>query len=617
LVEKALAAHRWFSARRLRYDEAYQDRIWVLSDAARNDAKNTAWPEGLARFLYNHHVVPTVWNGPRATEQFRPQSKTEHGWELQRALDTADAALRLDPRNVNAIATKAWVLHTLGNVGEAERLADQGLRIERRNVRLLRLKEKILLDRAAAMEAQARALRAGHTETHTEMRSDGEYRVTTHRPPTAAELAQAAALEAQAAACRREAAQLAAETDKVEKVTIPALLKAGAFDEAARCDPDRADVLKGQAEMAKRRRDARGAKAYTLLATPLEHTTAAPKLQTAWTETVRTAWKSATETLDAAAQIDPTDARVPAYRAIVAVGRGGDAATATRERRAALALEEAKLQLMGGTPLRVDDVALAMAVRIQQASLESALVNAQLEARFDKLALIEFAPTALLPDPTSDPNKVPESPTFASLLAWSHLGAGRALLALSKPAEALKEYRVVLAYEAGWPATAEGRETVKTPCGWAQLGLAEAAFVAKDLETARAMVMDPNAVAWGLPKEVEQRRRTLEDKIIQAIQQREEQRLQADMRMTPNQMQARRLKSDIAQFQKQRDDTEGELQKPDVDENTKQFMRKSIAELDKYIATYKAKLKRLEETPDEPAPPVPTRDPRGYRPRTQ
>jgi len=483
------------------------------------------------------------------------------------------------------------------------------------------------MDRAAAMEAQARGLRAGHSETHTEMRSDGEYRVTTQRPPTAAELAQAAELEAQAAACRREAAKLAAEAEKVEKVTVPALLKAREFDEAARCDPDRADVLKGQAEMAKRRGDARGAKAYAYLATPFDHTTAAPKLQTAWTETVRTAWKSATETLDAASQIDPADARVPAYRAIVAVGRG-DAVAAARQRRLALALEEARMQRMGGTPLRVDDVALAMAVRWQHAdallaagdasaALAAFDVNTQMEPRFEKLALMEFMPTALLPDPREDPSTVPPSPTFASLLAWSHLGAGRALLALSMPEEASKEYRAVIAYENAWPATAEGRETVKTPCGWAQLGLAEAAFAAKDFETARAMVMDSNAVAWGLPKEVEQRRRALEDKIIPAIQQREEQRLRADMQMTPNQMQTRRVKDDLAKFQKQRDDTERELREPNLDENTKRAMRSSLAQLDRYIAMYKEKLQRLEESPGEPVPPLPTPDPRGYRPRSR
>jgi hypothetical protein len=263
--------------------------------------------------------------------------------------------------------------------------------------------------------------------------------------------------------------------------------------------------------------------------------------------------------------------------------------------------------------LRVADVALTLAVRWQQAdaflaasnaasSLAACNLNAQIEPRFDKLALIEFMPTALLPDPTLDPNTIPDSPTFASLLAWSHLGAGRALLALSKPKDALQQYRVVLVYEANWPATAEGRETLKTPCGWAQLGLVEAAFAAKDFETAKAMVMDSNAVAWGLPKELEQRRRVLEERIRQAIEQQEEQRVQAEMRMTPNQISARNLQQQLEQFQKQRDSIARELERPGGSAMGKQAMTRSLADLDRYIANFKAKLKRLEETPDAPVP---------------
>jgi len=41
LVDAALAVHRWSNAGRDRYDEAYQDRIRVLHEAVRDDAKNT------------------------------------------------------------------------------------------------------------------------------------------------------------------------------------------------------------------------------------------------------------------------------------------------------------------------------------------------------------------------------------------------------------------------------------------------------------------------------------------------------------------------------------------------------------------------------------------------
>jgi len=151
-------------------------------------------------------------------------------------------------------------------------------------------------------------------------------------------------------------------------------------------------------------------------------------------------------------------------------------------------------------------VALALAVRWQQADAllvagnssaawAACQVNAHIEQRFDQLALIELAPTALLPDPTGDPNKVPEAPSLASLLAWSHLGAGRALLALAKPVEALQEYRAVIAYATAWPATAPGRETLQLPCGWAQLGLAEAALAAPVRSRIRLQGRDHSALA--------------------------------------------------------------------------------------------------------------------------
>jgi len=491
----------------------------------------------------------------------------------------------------------------------------------------LHRKTRIVADRAATLEAQAGALRAGRSETHQETRSDGVYQVTTHYPPTAADLAQAAELEKQAAACRREANQLSAEADKVESVTIPALVNVGnaalrsgnlpaaarAFNEASRLDPDRTDVLKGQAEVATRQGNTRAAKAFTLLATPLEHSTAASKLQTAWNEIVRTASQNAGELLEAAAKIDPSEARVPAYRAIIAAGRG-DAASAAKQRRAALALEEARARLMGtsflaanAVPLRVEDVALTLAVRRQfaetlltannaSAAVAACDLNTRIESRFDKFALTEFAPTALLPD-TSEPNTIPDSPSLASLLAWSHLDAGRALLQLAKPDEALRHYRTVLAYNAGWPATAPGRETVKIPCGWAQLGLVEAAIAAKDFDTANRMVMDQNIVAWGLPRELEQRRKALQQQISDARQNQYQQQRDADARLTPRQMQARGLRDELARYQQQRDAIARELDRPGQNERTQQVLRSSIAELDRMIANDKARLGGLEQSP--------------------
>ena len=264
-------------------------------------------------------------------------------------------------------------------------------------------------------------------------------------------------------------------------------------------------------------------------------------------------------------------------------------------------------------PLRVEDVALTLAVRRQYAeslltvsnsaaALAACELNTRIERRFDKFALTEFAPTGLLPDPAGNPDTVPDSPTLASLLAWSQLDAGRALLMSGNPDEALQHYRAVLAYNSGWPATAPGRETLKIPCGWAQLGLVEAAIAAKDFSTASQMVMDQNIVAWGLPPELEQRRKALQQQISDAQQNEYEQRSSADARLTPSQLQVRGLREELARNEQQRDAIARQLAQPGQNERTQQVLRGSITELDSLIADEKARLGKL-EAPSEPTAP--------------
>ena len=79
----------------LRYDEAYQDRIRVLSESIREDERADRH-ERLARFLLHHHVPPVVWNGPRGGgESLRLQSQGERQAELARAIGGYDEAFRL------------------------------------------------------------------------------------------------------------------------------------------------------------------------------------------------------------------------------------------------------------------------------------------------------------------------------------------------------------------------------------------------------------------------------------------------------------------------------------------------------------------------------------------
>ena len=77
LVDDALAVHHLTNSQRLRYDESYQLRIRVLSEAMRDHAGDADYPEMLARFLYNYYQVPIVWNGPRgAGQQLRRKARS-------------------------------------------------------------------------------------------------------------------------------------------------------------------------------------------------------------------------------------------------------------------------------------------------------------------------------------------------------------------------------------------------------------------------------------------------------------------------------------------------------------------------------------------------------------
>ncbi|HRZ86259.1 MAG TPA: hypothetical protein P5287_00440 [bacterium] len=597
-VDAALALHRWFNNRRLRYDEDYQDRIFAVSDAIRAKGKDPDRHEMLARFLHNNHIVPAIWNGPRAVEQLRPQSAAEHDAELDRAMASADEALTIDPRHVNALVTKGLIYLTCGNQNAAEKAADQALEIEPRNVRALLLKIRILLDRADQLNAQAAALRAGRTERHRETRSDGEYEVSTYYPPTAEELARAARCDAEAAELRKKAAGLQAGADKVRNEVVPALLKKGKADKAAALDADRDDVNRGLAEMARKRGDAKAQRMYALMAEPLQHTTAAEQLKTAWEHIGLTDWKNSTELLDAAAAIDPADARVPAYRGVIAAGRQ-DAAGAARQRTAALALEEARARLMGtsfvaanNTPLWLDELGLTIVVRRQQGdafaaekrggeALAAFAANMAIEKRAAGDDLWTLLPTAMLPDPAAEQNATPAAPSLASLMAWSRLGSARALLALNRPAEAQAEFRAIRLYLANWPATAKDRETMNVVDAWARLGIAEAAVANKDNDAASRELISGEGWPWGLPKELEARKNALIEEFRAGRNRIEEEQMEAQRRMTPDQRREQMRQADMDQFQSQRDQTLRALQDPNLSAADRRALESSLKELDR------------------------------------
>lgn len=553
LLGAAVAALRRANGTRDRYDEMYQDRIRVLALAVRDDARNPDRHDTLARFLFNHRGVPAVWNGPRASQPLRPQSQAEQQAEVARALSLAEAALGLDAAWANAMATRGLILYTLGRMQEAERMADRGLQIEPQNLRLLRLKAQLLTDLAGQLRARALALRTPRVETSEERRSDGVYRVRRTYPPTAEALAAARALDARAAELEEAARARTAAAHRVEGEVVPALLRraddalaagdaAGAgraLQQAYRYQPDRIELLARLAELARRQGDARAHLIFSLLATPLRETTAAPELKTAWEAIVRTDWPAAEAALGRASQRDPVDARLFAYRAVAAQHRARDLAAARRERRAALALEEGRARLMGtsfvGEPrqpvdtIDVQEAGLQAVVRLAAGEAELAAGAADpaaelfgslvaLERRFDRDLAIVPMPAALLPDPTAEVGTVPEAPTLASLVAMARLGRAQALLALGRPADAQREYASVRASLATWPATSPKPAQMLLADSRARLGQAEAAYAARNYDEAFRLL---TREGWpALPEDMKARIKKLQADVVAARQRR-------------------------------------------------------------------------------------------------
>ncbi|MGA2498440.1 MAG: hypothetical protein ABSH20_11900 [Tepidisphaeraceae bacterium] len=643
LVDAAVALHRGTNARRLRYDEAYQDRIAALAQAIHLAPDDGSRHENAARFLYNNNAVPAVWDGPRGNpRQLRPQTREEAFQELQRGLAYADQAIKLDPRQVNAVATKGWILYTIGRAHDAEALADQAIAGNERNARALGLKARCMVDRAAAFEGQASLLRQGHTDERRETHADGSvYIVRTHYPPTPEQLAEAVELEKQAKALRQEAQGLTDRRRQVEAEVVPAMIKRGdaalaggdvaaarrAFEQAYACQPDCQEIYPRLAEVHKRQGDAASQRVFALLAQPMRETTAAAELKEAWDHLARTAWKNAGEALDRAAAIDPVDARIEAYRSVIAVSRpAADAQAAQRSRRAALALEEARARLLGTSFLRsagplelldLQDAGLWIILSTQAGNVfladkqydkatEIYAGNLSIEKRVAADRFYDRIPSAILPDPSIPANTIPDAPTLASLMAQSRLGTAQALLALDRVEEAKQQFRAVRACLANWPATAKDRQTMNVADAWARLGLAEAAYAARDYDAAFNLTMAGEGWAWGLPPELERRKNELTEKVFKARNQHANDQMRAEQQMTPRQIRMESLRTQIKQLEQSHDSTLAEANKPDCPEQQRLVLNRSVAEFDRLIADMKKQLAKLRTEGDPP-----NQDPRG------
>jgi hypothetical protein len=209
----------------------------------------------------------------------------------------------------------------------------------------------------------------------------------------------------------------------------------------------------------------------------------------------------------------------------------------------------------------------------------------------------------MLPDPTAEPDSIPNAPTLASLLAWSRLGTAQAMLALGRADEAQKQYTAVRAYLSNWPATATNRETMYEVDSRARLGQAQAAFAAKDYDSAFRQLMTGEGWPGRLPADLEKDRKELSEKVSAALIQSQNDEAAARRRMTPRQLQIEAREQPIQQLRENRDSILAEMKSPDTSDQDKEVLRKSVAELNHMIEQRKAALEKYKATPEEAPPP--------------
>jgi len=536
LVAEAAALIRASNRERLRSDELYSVRLRELKlNCSQNPTDATALAE-LGEFLYRNAVDSRGERvEPRAVHQpYRPMTKQSQAREVAQAEAAVDRALALDANELKAMTFKAACLIWRLKWGDAETLLKRALAIRADDPMVLRLFAQVLDHAAGVKAAKAASLRA------VDSWSDLNY--IYWRYPSQAELEQADEYDQQADRMWKLAEQAMESAAAARKGTAEGFYYQGvlerrrgqgqaaraSYEKAIEMNPDFLDARDELVSVCSAMGDVEAALSAQAYADNLVHTTAGPELRLTWLMIPRTKFKTARLALDAAASFDAADPRVAAYRGMLAIERE-DPEGAMAWYRAAAALLEARGRMNGisaSVPpmqamLEPEDVALATAVNLRAALLlleqnrteeaaELFRAIAAIEPRVNRDNLYKPIAAAMLPDATMDPNRVPEADHLAYYLAWAHYGIAKSLMKQGKPAEAMAEAKRAQSYLQDKPPTADAGTRIREVTTRATILMARIALDSGDVETARNIAMAYGR-PWGLPKDLEQELRQLQD----------------------------------------------------------------------------------------------------------
>jgi Tfp pilus assembly protein PilF len=540
LVDQAVAVRKAMNARRLRYDERYQEQLRMLEEPTRTIPTSADALAALAAFLYREASVKRERVEPRGPMQlYRYQTPQMQNEELARAEKLCDQALAINANHKRALVTKAAVQMWHLRFEEARPLLKKLIDLGETDDPEVAFQLVTLMEadaaRRQAMAAELRRTKLLGTDYYY------GYSISYWRHPTQAELRRADELDRQAEDLVKLGLEYLEKVAQVHAGTAagffcqaivhrrkedPKSAKA-ALEQAIQQKPDFVDAyfqLAGTCAdlgLADAAFDARE-KAFNLL-----QTTAAHRLTQAWGKIDKTMWKTGKEALARALELDPADARGFAYLGVIALAEERPQ-EALAYFHSALALEEARARLAGTTfsaggkgARPPDEFGRTVALRLQigkqlleqgkpAEALELFRANLEVGSRVDKRDWAVELYSALLPDPSRDASTVPDAPILATALTWSRLHAGDALLALKRPEEAAREYEGIVAFgKGGELATMPGRKGLDEPKAWAAMGLAKLAMARGDRRATRQWLNQSGYAKWG-SKEAQAEIRRLE-----------------------------------------------------------------------------------------------------------
>lgn len=643
LIHLATNVHRTKGAQRLRYDEIYQDRLRILDDAVRDNPKNADKLVDLAAYVIEEADIRGEAVEPRRAHQpYRFQLSREQ--DLRRAIQIAGQALAMNPKHAGALAQKAIALTGLGDFDQAEEVADQVLTLAGSNPDALGLYARFRSMRANHMSSEAWNLRQERctSSTSENRRSDGITEVVTRTSciqPSQADLQRADQLDAAAAEFRRRARAAMENAIAATKGTVDGLLlqadlalwdgnTADAqryFEQAVKLDPKSLQAQNRLVQHYARSGQLEKAEEQRLIFTRLFHTTAAPLLRMAWRSAEKTAWQAAKGYLMRAAQVDPEDARIPAYLGVIN-DSDGKTDEAAAYYRMALALEEARLHLdeqkpEAGAAFGRDALEFGLATQArfhlakpaqQKGKQEEALAHYHAVLGYEKRMSPGFESREMFsaewPDQQPQGGALVVAPeNAATLAAEAHLQTGKILSALGKHDASIEHLRTAAMFGplrmADTPQIGDGNGRTNygglagIPAKEAQILLAKELIAQGNAESASAVLFEAGT---GVPDHL----RTQINEINMAMLRLPPRPYQDPYADTPEE-QARlaELKARHGQEARERSERDAERHAQREAERQRMMVRRTLSGLPPIARVVPSLVGRWEMVPDSPSAP--------------